>query len=71
MHYFACVRWFLSQEESYFANPIKLNKNKFHPGGPALFMPLQRVYSRFASAELELEGQQTIAVAQITRNVFL
>ena len=71
MHYFACVRWFLAQEESYFANPIKINKNKFHPGRPALFMPLQRVYSRFASAELELEGQQTIAVAQITRNVFL
>ena len=69
MHYFACVRWFLAQEESYFANPIKLNKNKFHPGVPALFMPLQRVYSRFASAELELEGQQT--VSQITRNVFL
>ena len=34
-------------------------------------MPLQRVYSRFASPELELEGQQTIAVAQITWNVFL
>ena len=33
MHYFACVRWFLAQEESYFANPIKINKNKFHPGG--------------------------------------
>ena len=71
MHYFACVRWFLAQEESYFANPIKINKNEFHPGGPASFMPLQRVYSRFASAELELEGQQTIAVAEITRNVFL
>ena len=70
-HYFACVRWFLAHEESYFANPIKIYKNKFHPGGPASFMPLQRVFSRFASAELELEGQQTIAVAQITRNVFL
>ena len=70
-HYFACVRWFLAHEESYFANPIKIYKNKFHPGGPASFMPLQRVFSRFASAELKLEGQQTIAVAQITRNVFL
>ena len=67
-HYFACVRWFLAHEESYFANPIKIYKNKFHPGGPASFMPLQRVFSRFASAELEL---QTIAAAQITRNVFL
>ena len=70
-YYFACVRWFLAHEESYFANPIKIYKNKFHPGRPASFTPLQRVFSRFASAELELEGQQTISVAQITRNVFL
>ena len=36
MHYFACVRWFLAQEESYFANPIKINKNEFHPQGSKL-----------------------------------
>ena len=70
-HHCACVRWFLAHEESYFANPIKTYKNKFLPGGPASFMPLQWVFSRFASAELEMEGQQTIAVAQITRNVYL
>ena len=32
-YYFACVRWFLAHEESYFANPIKITKINSIQGG--------------------------------------
>lgn len=72
IHYFACVRWYIPHEESTsYGNPIKIYKNQIHPGGPSSFMPVQRIFSRFASAELELAGQNNIAVSPIIRNVYL
>ena len=62
---------FLAHKESYFANPIKSTKINSFQEGTASFLPIQRVFSRFATTKLELEGQQTIAIAQITRNVYL
>ena len=38
---------------------------------PSSFMPVQRIFSRFASAELEFEGQKQVVVAPINRNVHL
>lgn len=71
-HYFACVRWYLPHEQSAnYGNPITIYQTKVHPGGPSSFMPLQRTFSRFASAEFELQGQKSIAVSPIMRNVYL
>ena len=72
-HHFACVKWYLPHREStsLYGNPVRVCENRFYPGGPSSFMPVQRIFSRFASAELELEGQKHIAVVPVIRNVHL
>lgn len=72
-HHFACMKWYIphKQSTSLYGNPIRVCKNKFHRGGPSSFMPVQRIFSRFASAELEFEGQKQVVVAPINRNVHL
>ena len=72
-HHFACMKWYIPHEQStsLYGNPIRVCKNKFHRGGPSSFMPVQRIFSRFASAELEFEGQKQVVVAPINRNVHL
>ena len=72
-HYFACVRWYLPHREStsLYGNPVRVCENRLYPGGPSSFMPVQRIFSRFASAEFELEGQKHVAVTPIIRNVHL
>ena len=56
-HYFACMRWYIPDEDtdSY--------------GNPCSFMPVQRIFSRFATAKFEQEGEKKIAVSPIIRNV--
>ena len=51
--------------------PNQRLKNKFYPGGPSAFMPVQRIFSRFASAEVDVEGQKQVVMAPINRNVQL
>lgn len=72
-HCFACMKWYIPHEQStsLYGNPIRVCKKYFHPGGPSSFMPVQRIFSRFASAELDREGQKQIVVAPINRNVQL
>ena len=72
-HCFACMKWYIPHEQSnsLYGNPIRVCKKYFHPGGPSSFMPVQRIFSRFASAELEREGQKQIVVAPINRKVQL
>ena len=72
-HFFACIRWYIPHEESttLYGNPIRVYKNKFYPGGPSAFMPDQRIFSRFASAEVDVEGQKQVVMAPINRNVQL
>ena len=72
-HHFACMKWYIPhiQSTSLYGNPIRVSKNKFHRGGPSSLMPVQRIFSRFASAELEFEGQKQVVVAPINRNVHL
>ena len=71
-HYFACMRWYIPDEDTNsYGNPIKVFKNKFQPGGPCSFMPVQRIFSRFATAKFEQKGEMKIAVSPIIRNVHL
>lgn len=72
-HYFACVRWYVPHREStsLYGNPLKVCKNQFNQGGPSSFIPVQRMFSRFASVELELEGEKLLVVSPIIRNVHL
>ena len=72
-HCFTCMKWYIPHEQStsLYGNPIRVCKKYFHPGGPSSFMPVQRIFSRFASAEQDREGQKQIVVAPINRNVQL
>ena len=42
--------------------PNQRLKNKFYPEGPSAFMPVQRIFSRFASAEVDVEGQKQVVM---------
>ena len=72
-HFFSCIRWYIPHEESttLYGNPIMVYKNKFYPGGPSAFMPVQRIFSRFTLAEVDVEGQKPVVMAPINRNVQL
>ena len=72
-HCFACVRWYIPHAESLslYGNPIKVYRNKFYQGGPSSFIPVQRLFSRFASVELEQEEQKLSVVSPLIRNVHL
>ena len=72
-HFFSCIRWYIPHEESttLYGNPIRVYKNKFYPGEPSAFMPVQRIFSRFTSAEVDVEGQKQVVMAPISRNVQL
>ena len=71
-HYFACMRWYIADEATNsYGNPVKVFKNKFQQGGPCSYMPVQRIFCRFATGKFEQEGEKKIAVCPITRNVHL
>ena len=72
-HCFACLRWNIPHAESLslYGNPIKVYRNKFYQGGPSSFIPVQRLFSRFACVELEQEEQKLSVVSPLIRNVHL
>ena len=61
-HVFACVLWHKPDENpDRFGNPTKTWKlNDFLAYGPSRFLPVQRIYCRFAAAETQVEGEQKI-----------
>ena len=52
---FACVLWHKPDE-----NPDRLKLNDFLAHGLSCFLPVQRIYCRFAASETQLEGQKRI-----------
>lgn len=63
-------RYIPDEDTNSYGNPIKVFKNKFQPG-PCSFMPVQRIFSRSATAKFEQEGEKKIAASHIIRNVHL
>ena len=72
-HYFACMKWYIphKQSGSLYGNPVGVCKNKFYSGGPSSFMPVQRIFSRFPSVELDLATQKQIVISPINRKIHL
>ena len=63
MHVFACVRWYKedSQREPY-RRPVEIWKlRSFSPAGPATFLPVQRCYCKFATAQVEVSGVEKLS----------
>ena len=60
---FACVLWHKPDE-----NPDRLKLNDFLAHGLSCFLPVQRIYCRFAAAETQLEGKKRIVTVPRTAN---
>jgi hypothetical protein len=72
MYYFACVRWYMSDEQcDSIGNPVKVWKASFQQGGSSSFIPVQRIYSRFGFTELKEHGETKIVVSPIGRKIYL
>ena len=72
-HYFTCMKWYIPHEQSgsLYGNPVRVCKNNFYPGGPSSFMPVQRIFSRFASVELDLATRKQVVISPINRSIHL
>ena len=69
-HLFACVQWCCKQEESRrpYKRPIEVwQHKKYEQPGPASFIPVQRIYCKFASASLKADGTQITVTSPILR----
>ena len=66
-HVFACVLWHKPDENpDRFGNPTKTWKlNDFLAHGPSRFLPVQRIYYRFAAAETLTEGEKKIVTVPL------
>ena len=73
-NYFANVQWYRPDEEDscYYGNPVKVWKQEFQAAGPSSFMPVQIIYSRFASAKLKKEnGTFKLVSSPLSPKIFL
>jgi hypothetical protein len=50
-----------------YGNPVKVWKINHQPGGPSVFMPIQRIHSRCAYTELKTGH---VVTCPILRNVY-
>ena len=70
---FACVLGHKPDENpDQFGNPTKTWKlNDFLAHGPSRFLPVQRIYCRFAAAETLVEGEKKIVTVPLdSKNLF-
>ena len=69
-HVFASVMWYKSDDNpNQFGNPTKTWKlNEFLAYGPSHFLPVQRIYCRFAAAETLVEGEKKIVTVPLDRH---
>ena len=65
-HIFACVQWLATNEDrELFRRPVEVWEQKvFEPAGPSTFIPIQRVYCKFACANV---GHQKAVISPILR----
>ena len=70
-HVFACMEWYKedTQRELY-RRPVEIWRLKtFNQPGPANFIPVQRFYSKFASASVKMAGVEKLIVSPIQRTI--
>ena len=68
-HVFARVLWHKADENpDHFGNPTKTWKLNDHvPNGPSRFLPVQRIYCRYAAAEIEVDGEKKVITVAMDR----
>ena len=70
-HVFACIEWYKedTQRELY-RHPVEIWSLKtFNQPEPANFIPVQRFYSKFASASVKMAGVENLIVSPIQRTI--
>ena len=67
IHAFATVRWLKpSTNDLGFGNPLSVwYLSSYERSGPATFLPVQRIYSRFVFAEESFEGQKYAVISPL------
>ena len=70
---FASVKWYKSDENCHhYGNPIRVWKQEFLPAGPSAFLPVQRIHTRFASANVAQDnGTFKLVSSPLNRKVFV
>jgi hypothetical protein len=70
--HFACVQWYQPDPDcDNIGNPVQIWRESFQLGGPASFIPVQRMYSRFAFTKLKKPDCNKIVVSPIGRKMYL
>lgn len=66
-HVFACVLWHKPDDDpDKFGNPTKTRKlNEYLPYGSSWFLPVQRIYCRYAAAETQKESGKKLVTVPI------
>ena len=73
IHAFAVVNWLKSSEQDLgFGNPLSVwLPDKFEHGGPAVFLPVQRIHSKFLFVDKLYSGQRYLICSPICRRILL
>jgi len=68
-HIFACIQWYSEDaQNNTFRRPVELwQSNIFDSPGPATFLPIQRVYCKFAAAYIQKSESRKLVVTPILR----
>ena len=72
-HCFACVQWFKEYpNNSLFKNPLSVYYAKvFKLPGPATFIPVQRIQSRFVAINRRYNNVDTVLVCPLLQRTFI
>lgn len=72
-HLFAVVNWLKPSAEDFgYKNPLSVwCANDHEKGGPAVFIPVQRIYSRFICAEELYSGKHYLIISPVSRKILL
>ena len=73
IHAFAVVNWFKSSEQDLgFGNPLSVwLPDNTELGGPAVFLPVQRIHSKFLFVDKLYSGQRYLICSPICRRILL
>ena len=72
IHAFAVVNWLKPSERDFgFGNPLSVWLNDFEEAGPAVFLPVQRLHSKYLFVKKLYSGQSYLFVSPICRRILL
>ena len=72
-HIFSVVNWFESHpSRNLLGDPVELWCHELHESiGPASFLPIQRIYSKFVAAVDKFDEETLLVVMPLTQKVFI